>query len=165
MSWIEYTRREQHHDNAKLPVRVNNEHFKVNKFVTRVFVAIISQTCNSFVSMYFSLKDDKFNWSHHAMDTAKAVEALNQRDDATTKRHDFNNHMVTMSALHQAQKPLNDYIRNSGVTPSRPHSGKRVGKSPIKSHPSPFEEQDKNELKKGRPESILFFSSIPSFSS
>ncbi|XP_072034203.1 cytosolic carboxypeptidase 2-like isoform X2 [Amphiura filiformis] len=95
-------------------------------------------------------EDDKFNWRHHAMDTAKAVEALSQREDSAAQRqHEFNNHMVTMSALHQAQKPLNDYIRNAGALPSRPHTGRRSLKSPVKSHPSPFDEQDKNELKKG----------------
>ena len=110
--------------------------------------------CNSDINL-LKIPDDKFDWSHHAMDTAKAVEALSQRDISSPQRHhDFNNHMVTMSSLHQAQKPLSDYIRNAnhstGAVTNRPQTGKRSVKSPIKSHPSPFDEQNKVDAKKGR---------------
>ncbi|XP_038052141.1 uncharacterized protein LOC119724900 isoform X2 [Patiria miniata] len=85
------------------------------------------------------------NWNRCADEPPTTVEAIPQPTLSPFQHRNFNNHMVTMNALQQQQRPLNEYIRQAAHhIKTRPQTGKKAragSASPIKTHPSPFDEQ------------------------
>ncbi|XP_071809409.1 uncharacterized protein [Asterias amurensis] len=87
------------------------------------------------------------NWNGESQTT---VERVTQPAFSPYQHRNFNSHMVTMNALQQQQRPLNEYIRQAAQhIRTRPQTGKKAragSASPIKTHPSPFDEQSEGSL-------------------
>ncbi|XP_022083602.1 uncharacterized protein LOC110975422 isoform X3 [Acanthaster planci] len=103
---------------------------------------------NQLAGLQFTASAD--NWNRCPAEPETTVEVVPHANLSPFQHRNFNNHMVTMNALQQQQRPLNEYIRQAAQhIKTRPQTGKRsrIGSaSPIKTHPSPFDEQSEGSM-------------------